>query len=95
MSENKPKRKDGSEDFLTRLKIINLKFLKAFILKFFYSRCILKLRPLSGSISEPNLTFSVIHPLIVDNRVEEQTKAFSSGRDDVLQRVENLKIQTA
>ncbi len=72
MNENKPtKRKDNSEDFLTR--------------------CILKLKPLEGQEAETNLMFTIVHPLIIDSRVEEQTRAFVDGKAAVVERVKLLK----
>jgi hypothetical protein len=72
LNENKPaKRKDNSEDFLTR--------------------CILKLKPLDGQEAEKNLMFTIVHPLIIDARVDEQTRAFADGKAAVAERVKLLK----
>lgn len=73
LNENKPKRRDNSEEFL--------------------SRCILHLQPLEGESLEPNLSFSIIHPLILDRRVGEQEKALKEGREAIRKSVAILKSQ--
>ena len=35
--------------------------------------------------------FTIVHPLIVDKRVEEQTKVLDEGKEAVVQRVKLLK----